>query len=273
MAQHDYNIGNGSGATVRSDLNNVLAAIISQNSGATEPSTTGAYQWWADTTTGILKIRNAADGAWVNVGLLDTANLGLLLASNNLSDLVNAGTARTNMGLGDSATKDTGTGSGDVAAGDHTHIGISFRGAKANTTVGVSVAHSTTVEIPFASEDFDTDSIHDNSTNNDRLTVPSGVTKIRLSAAIDLDEAATAVTQALIISVIRKNGADVISSDSKSVPTYNAYAHYTTSTTTGVITVTGGDYFTIEVMQENDTGETFTLSGDSDLNWFQMEII
>jgi hypothetical protein len=71
MAQHDYVIANGTGAAVRSDLNNALAAIVSQNSGATEPATMYAYQWWADTTTGLLKIRNAANNGWVTLFQLD----------------------------------------------------------------------------------------------------------------------------------------------------------------------------------------------------------
>jgi hypothetical protein len=37
-----------------------------------------AYQWWPDTTTGLLKLRNAANSAWVTVGTLADANLGLL---------------------------------------------------------------------------------------------------------------------------------------------------------------------------------------------------
>jgi len=71
MAQHDYVIANGTGAAVRSDLNNALAAIVSQNSGATEPATTYAYQWWADTTTNLLKLRNAANSAWITLFQLD----------------------------------------------------------------------------------------------------------------------------------------------------------------------------------------------------------
>ena len=77
MATHDYVIANGTGAAVRSDLNDALAAIVSQNSNSTEPATTYAYQWWADTTTGLLKIRNAANSAWVTVGTLASTNLGL----------------------------------------------------------------------------------------------------------------------------------------------------------------------------------------------------
>ena len=71
MSQHDYVIANGTGAAVRSDLNNALAAIVSQNSGATEPATMYAYQWWADTTTGLLKLRNGANNAWITLRELD----------------------------------------------------------------------------------------------------------------------------------------------------------------------------------------------------------
>jgi hypothetical protein len=78
MAQHDYIIENQSGAAFRADLNNGLAAIVSQNSGAAQPSTTYAYQWWADTTTGLLKLRNSANNAWITIGTLADANLGLL---------------------------------------------------------------------------------------------------------------------------------------------------------------------------------------------------
>lgn len=71
MAQHDYNIANGTGAAVRSDLNNALAAIVSNNSGSTEPATTFAFQWWADTNASQLKLRNAANDGWIVIQELD----------------------------------------------------------------------------------------------------------------------------------------------------------------------------------------------------------
>ena len=71
MAQHDYVIANGTGAAVRSDLNAGFAAIVSQNSGATAPSTTYAYQSWADTTAGMMKMRNGANNAWITLYQLD----------------------------------------------------------------------------------------------------------------------------------------------------------------------------------------------------------
>src|SRR3546814_7303047 len=33
--------------------------------------------WWADTTNGLMKIRNAANSAWVTIGALDVPNFGL----------------------------------------------------------------------------------------------------------------------------------------------------------------------------------------------------
>jgi hypothetical protein len=71
MAQHDYVIANGTGAAVRSDLNNGLAAIVSQNSGSSAPATTYAYMTWADTTAGVMKMRNGANNAWISLWELD----------------------------------------------------------------------------------------------------------------------------------------------------------------------------------------------------------
>jgi hypothetical protein len=71
MAQHDYVIDNQTAPNFRSDLNNALAAIVSTNSGSSEPSTTYANMLWYDSTNNILKMRNEADDAWINLGTLD----------------------------------------------------------------------------------------------------------------------------------------------------------------------------------------------------------
>ena len=71
MATHDYVIDNSTGANVRSDINSVLQAILTNNSSSSAPSTTAAYMWWADTTNGVLKIRNSANDGWVELLQLD----------------------------------------------------------------------------------------------------------------------------------------------------------------------------------------------------------
>lgn len=76
--QADYEIQNQTFPDFRADLNNNLGAIATNNSGATEPTATFAFQWWADTTTGLLKQRNSINTAFITIGTLADVNLGLL---------------------------------------------------------------------------------------------------------------------------------------------------------------------------------------------------
>lgn len=104
MAQHDYDVANGSGAVVRADINDVLEAIATGNSGSSAPSVTFAYMRWFDTGNNVLKIRNGANTNWivalpditaVNMGLaaLATANLFTALQKfSKGSDIASAGT-------------------------------------------------------------------------------------------------------------------------------------------------------------------------------------
>ena len=71
MPTHDYILDNASGAAFRTDLNNALAAIVSNNSNSSSPATTYAYQWWADTSNAVLKIRNSANSDWIELFQLD----------------------------------------------------------------------------------------------------------------------------------------------------------------------------------------------------------
>lgn len=71
MATHDYVIDNQTSANARADINNVLQAILSNNSSATAPTVTAANMFWYDTANNLLKMRNEADSAWIIVGYLD----------------------------------------------------------------------------------------------------------------------------------------------------------------------------------------------------------
>ena len=71
MAQADGIVANASGASVRADINNQLAAVFTNHSGTNAPTTTYAYQFWADTTTAQLKIRNSGNSDWIVLRGLD----------------------------------------------------------------------------------------------------------------------------------------------------------------------------------------------------------
>jgi len=76
----NYTIENASGANVRTDLNNVFAAIQSSNSKSSDLSTSQcvAGMPFLNTTSNILKIRNSSNNGFTDIGNIDTANLGLL---------------------------------------------------------------------------------------------------------------------------------------------------------------------------------------------------
>lgn len=75
----DYIIANASGASVRSDINLVLNAIKTLNSGGTDPSNTEAFMPYVDTQdNNNLKIRNSQNNGFTTVGSINEANLGLL---------------------------------------------------------------------------------------------------------------------------------------------------------------------------------------------------
>jgi microcystin-dependent protein len=79
MAQADQSIQNATFPTVRADINNNLAALFTDSSGATAPTITVAFQDWIDTsgTDAVWKKRNAANSAWITIGTFAGAGLSL----------------------------------------------------------------------------------------------------------------------------------------------------------------------------------------------------
>ena len=135
MATHDYVIANGTGAAVRSDLNGALAAIVSQNSSATEPSPSYAYQRWADTTAGVMKMRNGANNAWITLYQLDGE--WSTIAFEN-------GTAAAPSIY----FKDSGTDTGIYSPGAD-QVGISTGGTVRLTTTTTGITSALPVDVPL----------------------------------------------------------------------------------------------------------------------------
>lgn len=81
MAQ-DYNQPKSSSESLTEQLQkdvDAFAALRSHFSGVTEPTAKVAYQFWADTSEGWLKIRNAGNSGWVYLFKLgDVAGAGVV---------------------------------------------------------------------------------------------------------------------------------------------------------------------------------------------------
>ena len=69
----NYTVENAGGATVRADINNILLAIQSNNSGVSAPSTTYPGMLWLETPASgdyTLKIRDKGNNHWLTVGVV-----------------------------------------------------------------------------------------------------------------------------------------------------------------------------------------------------------
>jgi hypothetical protein len=139
-----------------------------------------------------------------------------------------------------------------------TETPAAFRGALVQKLAGQSVAGTTFLQ--FDTEIYDTDSIHDNVTNNTRLTVPSGASRVKLSAQLG---SGTVITSSPSISFI-KNGAtpDVGVINKVQYSSDNPLMQCISP----VFSVIPGDYFEVSI-----SGATLTTSIGN--TWFAMEII
>lgn len=92
MAQSDQVVQNATFPSVRTDINDNLAALFSQSSGSAAPTTTVAFQPWIDTSSSppVWKVRNAANSGWITIGVLDTT-----FSVGGLTPIANGGTGAT----------------------------------------------------------------------------------------------------------------------------------------------------------------------------------
>ena len=93
MTQYSFGsetITNLSFPATRTALNAAIQALASNSSGDADPSvagTTVANQWWYETDTNILKIRNEANNGWVDVITLDASMTATASELNQLDDI------------------------------------------------------------------------------------------------------------------------------------------------------------------------------------------
>lgn len=95
-SQHDMDITTSdanTGVTFRAAVNAALQALASTSTGATAPATTYPNQFWADTTAGMLKIRNSANTAWINFMPLGTSLTATVADLNNAASVTSTVTS------------------------------------------------------------------------------------------------------------------------------------------------------------------------------------
>jgi len=192
MATHDYVLDNASGAVFRADLNNALAAIVSNNSSSSEPSTKYAYQWWADTNDGVLKIRNSSNDGWVTLlqldgtltledgtnsapalGFRDDLNTGIFSSAADTLDITCGGTTRgsfssSGLTVTGNVTATTFVGNVDAVDGD-------FDGtleADAITVAGVALATVIAGTTVTTATNANHVSVADNESTNENNLIP-----------------------------------------------------------------------------------------------------
>ena len=125
----NFTPANGTGLAVRKAIKDIFESLRTVNSAAGDPSGTAnlaAFQLHINTDSNLLKIRNAANSAFIDIGNVSQTNLGLLPASGGTLTGVLATTAGSEsapaLNFGDSTTGIFKTGSNQ--------IGLTFAGTE-----------------------------------------------------------------------------------------------------------------------------------------------
>ena len=107
----NFSPDNGTGLAVRNAMKDIFESLRTINSASGDPSGTAnlaAYQPHIDSDTNLLKIRNAANSAFITIGNVSETNLGLLALSGGtmtgVLGLSNASASAPSVQFGDSTT-------------------------------------------------------------------------------------------------------------------------------------------------------------------------
>lgn len=131
-----------------------------------------------------------------------------------------------------------------------------FSGALVKRTTTQALTAATNTVVLWDAEEYDDGGWHSTSTNTGRMTVPSGVSKVRLSARVSR----SSVTDQLVVALL-KNGVDAIGMPTADTDTSGV--DYV-SVHSAAVNVVAGDYFEVQAY----TG----VAGNIDItSWFAIE--
>jgi hypothetical protein len=225
-----------------------------------------------------------------------------LARANNLSDLVSASAARTNLGLGALAVKGTidsaaliddsiitfaklagsalasqaeaeaGTATNKLMTPERVAQAIAALAGGGGGVSGASVYQATSQSIPnntytvlnFDAETWDTDGFHDNATNNSRMTIPAGVSKVRITGGVFFFVGATWSQLAL---AVYKNGSLY------NRTSMNNQIDGAAGMVSAVIDVSEGDYIELGIRQSSGGSKSTNIGNGSLANFMTMEVM
>jgi hypothetical protein len=146
-------------------------------------------------------------------------------------------------------------------------INFSFSGALVRKTANESIANNTFVSLSFNTEEFDVGGWHDNATNNSRLTVPTGVTRIKVCSAITF---ASDTTGQRVLRILKGgtifNGMPAIDLNPSS-------GDVLLSTCSGPLVVVATDFFEVSVLQNSGGALNILASPSNSDTWFSVEAL
>jgi len=229
-------------------------------------ATTTNYSWSTPDDTALVKDGAAAIrslGTAIDTTVFTNAGAAIAKATVDAKGDLIAGTAdntvaRLAVGANDTilvADSSTATGLKWAAPAS----GSTFVGANVKSTTDQSISNATFTIANFGGENFDTNTFHDNTTNNSRLTIPSGkdgyylVTCVMQFASNDTGFRAV---------VLKKNGSDYQNMSWVDADSGNNIWTSASATISCVAT----DYLQIEVYQNSSgaldvkAGSNFTIS-------------
>lgn len=129
--------------------------------------------------------------------------------------------------------------------------GFAFNGALVTLAANQNTANYTAgAMVPFDSETYDTDGWHDNATNNSRLTVPSGVTKVNVWATIRVT---SGTAGDLLQANLAQNGTTLYTADR---PLFDSAGIAVSNIFFGGVPCVAGDYFELQITISSDTSVT-----------------
>lgn len=230
----------------------------------------GACVEWADNSTGDRTISIEKNGA----GAFQGASTKFRTSKNQSWECVYSAPVAVTAGTDYfeiEVTQTSGAGL-NIVNGSHTWAALwavqytSFKGALAlsNATQAITTATNTTV-IFQGSESYDTDAIHDPSTNNTRFTVPSGVTRVRMTCNVFWASNGTGLRQVKTW----KNGVDFDGQGNNLMHAGGSTSHLQ-NVVSAVVTVSGGDYFECVVQQSSGGNLNITNATGT---WGALEIV